>query len=84
MSRQAHISGEEHDPSMPPTQTRRDRQLAEIAALVLRGDRVRAAGLALEHIAEFPADAERVDLVTREGPPAVPAAPHTLFRSVRS
>jgi hypothetical protein len=39
---------------------RRERQVAEIAALVVAGDRSRAAGLALEHIAEFPADAERL------------------------
>ena len=79
MSGQSQISGGDHDPGMPPTQTRRDRQLAEIATLVVRGDHVRAAGLALEHTAEFPADASLVDLVTRKGPPAVPAAPHTLF-----
>jgi hypothetical protein len=36
---------------------RRDRQLVEIAALVVRGDGVRAAGLALEHTVEFPDDA---------------------------
>jgi hypothetical protein len=37
---------------------RRERQLVEIAALVVTGDRDRAAGLALEHIVEFPEDAE--------------------------
>jgi hypothetical protein len=35
---------------------RRDRQLVEIAALVVAGDRTRAAGLALEHTVEFPDD----------------------------
>jgi len=38
------------------TTARRDRQVVEIAALVVRGDRTRAAGLALEHAVEFPAD----------------------------
>ena len=37
---------------------RRDRQIVEIAALVVAGDRARAAGLALEHAAEFPEDVE--------------------------
>jgi hypothetical protein len=37
---------------------RRERQLVEIAALVVAGARGRAAGLALEHQAEFPDDAE--------------------------
>ena len=36
---------------------RRDRQVVEIASLVVRGERVRAAGLALEHTVEFPDDA---------------------------
>jgi hypothetical protein len=35
---------------------RRDRQLVEMAALVVAGSRARAAGLAWEHTAEFPAD----------------------------
>jgi hypothetical protein len=58
---------------------RRDRQIVEITALVARGDAARAEGLALEHIAEFPADAPRLDQVTgsrtRKKPPAVPVAP---------
>lgn len=37
---------------------RRERQVVEIAALVVAGDRERAAGLALEHTLEFPDDAE--------------------------
>ncbi len=37
---------------------RRERQVVEIAALVVAGDRGRAAGLALEHTVEFPGDAE--------------------------
>ena len=41
---------------------RRERQVVEIAALVVDGDVERAAGLALEHLAEFPDD---VDLLAR-------------------
>ena len=37
---------------------RRERQVVEIAALVVAGHRARATGLALEHMAEFPDDAE--------------------------
>jgi hypothetical protein len=37
---------------------RRERQIVEIAALVIDGAAVRAAGLALEHTAEFPEDAD--------------------------
>ena len=37
---------------------RRDRQVVEIAALVVAGRRERAAGLALEHTSEFPDDAD--------------------------
>jgi len=37
---------------------RRERQVVEIAALVIAGDRARAASLALEHTVEFPGDAE--------------------------
>ena len=47
---------------------RRDRQIVEIAALVVAGNRARAAGLALEHTAEFPDDADllaRVSAATR-------------------
>jgi hypothetical protein len=36
---------------------RRERQVVEIAGLVVSGHRERAAGLALEHSAEFPDDA---------------------------
>jgi hypothetical protein len=42
---------------------RRERQLAEIAALVASGDRDRASGLACEHLADFPADAELLALL---------------------
>jgi hypothetical protein len=37
---------------------RRERQIVEIAALVVLNDEDRAAGLALEHLAEFPDDAD--------------------------
>jgi hypothetical protein len=37
---------------------RRERQVVEIAALVVAGDAARAVGLAYEHVAEFPEDAE--------------------------
>jgi hypothetical protein len=46
---------------------RRERQLVEIAALVVNGDSVRAAGLALEHIVEFPEDAELLARVSPTG-----------------
>ena len=47
------------------TTARRERQVVEIAALVVAGDRERAAGLALEHTGEFPDDA---DLLARVAP----------------
>jgi hypothetical protein len=37
---------------------RRERQVVEIAALIVAGSADRAAGLALEHTAQFPDDAE--------------------------
>ena len=37
---------------------RRERQVVEIAALVVGGNSERAAGLSLEHTSEFPGDAE--------------------------
>jgi hypothetical protein len=40
------------------TTARRERQIVEIAALVIAEDGERAAGLALEHTAEFPDDAD--------------------------
>jgi hypothetical protein len=46
---------------------RRERQLVEIAALVVTGDSARAAGLALEHIVEFPEDAELLAGVSPTG-----------------
>jgi hypothetical protein len=44
---------------------RRDRQILEIATLVVAGERERAAGLALEHLAAFPDDEA---VVARMGP----------------
>jgi hypothetical protein len=46
---------------------RRDRQLVEIAALVVAGRHGRAAGLSLVHTAEFPED---LDLLARIAEPA--------------
>ncbi len=46
---------------------RRERQLVEVAALVVAGDHDRAAGLALEHSAEFPGDAELLVRVAPTG-----------------
>ena len=46
------------------TTSRRARQIVEIAALVVAGDRPRAAGLALEHACEFIDDAELLAIVT--------------------
>lgn len=45
--------------------TRRERQLAEISRLADRGHHRRAAGLATEHVAEFPRDAESLANVVR-------------------
>jgi len=55
---------------------RRERQLVEIAALVVTGDVDRAGGLALEHIVEHPDDAELLACVSPTGgrQPAPPAA----------
>lgn len=46
---------------------RRERQVLEIAALVVAGDRSRAEGLALEHSAEYPDDAELLARVAGGG-----------------
>jgi hypothetical protein len=43
---------------------RRERQIVEIAALVVAADGERAAGLALEHTAEFPADTELLSRIS--------------------
>ncbi len=44
---------------------RRERQVVEIATLIVSGNPARAAGLALEHTTEFPDDA---DLLARIAP----------------
>jgi hypothetical protein len=43
---------------------RRERQIVQIAALVVGGAHERAAGLSLEHATQFPDDAELLDRVT--------------------
>jgi hypothetical protein len=47
---------------------RRSRQVVEIAALIVSGDRRRAAGLELIHASEFPDDRELLARVTRTSP----------------
>ena len=56
---QAHIA---HAQLHARATARRERQIVEIAALAIAGDTERAAGLTLEHTAEFPGD---VDLLAR-------------------
>src|SRR6476619_1394416 len=41
---------------VPPSSTRRERQVVQITALTGAGESARAAGLTLEHAAEFPDD----------------------------
>jgi hypothetical protein len=57
--------------------TRRERQLVEIAALVVTGDMDRAGGLALEHVVEFPDDAELLARVSPTATPEPSTAPPT-------
>ncbi len=45
------------------TTARRERQIVQIASLIVSGPAERAAGLTLEHAAEFPDDAELLDLI---------------------
>jgi hypothetical protein len=49
---------------------RRDRQLVEIASLIVAGEQDRARGLSFEHESEFPADHEV--LVSLLSPPSAP------------
>jgi hypothetical protein len=49
------------------TTARRERQVVEIAALVVAGDLARAAGLALEHLRAFPGDVELLARVAPSG-----------------
>jgi hypothetical protein len=46
------------------TTARRDRQIVEVAALVVANDGERAAGLSLEHTAKFPEDADLMAQMT--------------------
>jgi hypothetical protein len=46
------------------TSARRERQIVQIAALVVGGADERAAGLSLEHAAQFPDDTELLDRLT--------------------
>ena len=48
----------------PPSSTRRERQVVQITALMRAGESARAAGLTLEHAAEFPDD---LGLLARAG-----------------
>ena len=50
------------------TAPRRERQIVQIAALVVSGEHRRAAGLTLEHLAEFAEDAERLSCVVKREP----------------
>jgi hypothetical protein len=50
-----------------PYAARRERQLTEIARLVVAGRHERASGLALVHINEFPEDADLLASVTHPG-----------------
>ena len=50
---------------------RRERQIVDIATVAVAGDPVRAAGLAREHVATYPDDAE---LLARIAPPSAPGA----------
>ncbi len=45
---------------------RRDRQIVQIAALVVARDQARAAGLAFEHASEFPEDADLLSRVAHQ------------------
>jgi hypothetical protein len=58
-----------HAQQQTRTTARRERQLVEIAALVVTGDMDRAGGLALEHVVQFPDDAE---LLARVSPSSTP------------
>ena len=67
-----------HAQQQTRTTARRERQVVEIAALVVTGDMDRAGGLALEHVVQFPDD---VELLARVSPsstsePSKPSATH--------
>jgi hypothetical protein len=58
----AHLARAQHDARAT---ARRERQIVQIAALVVSGECDRAAGLTLEHSAEFPDDCELLARVAR-------------------
>jgi hypothetical protein len=60
---QGHIARAKHDARAT---ARRERQIVEIAALVIANDAERAAGLTLEHTAEFPDDADLLARIAGE------------------
>ncbi len=62
-----HLAAARRAISSPTSGGRRARQVVEIAATVVAGRRVRAAGLALVHAAEFPDDADRLAAVVATG-----------------
>ena len=66
-----------HAQQQTRTTARRERQLVEIAALIVTGDIDRAGGLALEHVAQFPDDAELLARVTPSSTPAPSTLPAT-------
>jgi hypothetical protein len=49
------------DTPSPATESRRKRQLRDIAAAIAAADDVRASGLACEHLYEFPEDHNQVE-----------------------
>jgi len=72
---QAHISHAQQDARAT---ARRERQIVEIATLVIANHAERAAGLALEHTAEFPEDSELLSRIS------VTSAPKQQRRSASS
>ena len=67
-----------HAQQQTRTTARRERQLIEIAALVVTGNTDRASGLALEHAVQFPDDAELLAHVSPSSTPeaSTPTATH--------
>jgi hypothetical protein len=51
------------------TAARRERQLVEIATLIVAGERQRARGLSFEHTSDFPADDDVLASFFRTRPP---------------
>jgi hypothetical protein len=63
---QDHIAGAQR---LARSTARRERQVVEIAALIVAGDTERAAGLALEHAAQFPGDADLMARISATSAP---------------